>query len=228
VRTHRRLSVSCVFVGAAALLLAACASSGERQVNKADYKLDASSDRGGVIFGWRIVNPDARAIFYNLVWTCYDPATKLVCPDRDPNSEKNAFGVPQRLNLWGAVRRPDFAAPDTLSATAYQVFMMPPGTYVLRSLTEGLPQPYLPPFLFTPLDSDWVYRFVPAGGLATAGSGPRFKVEAGKMIYVGDLTFDMKTVREGPRVDRNEAGARAAVAEYPNIKVPLRPATSPD
>jgi hypothetical protein len=214
-----------LFVAACAILLVASCAGQRPPPDKLVYKLDASSNMGGVMFGWRIANPDPRAIFYNVVWTCYDAATKVVCPERDPNSEKNMFGVPQRLNLWGAVRRPDFAAPETLSTMTYQVFMMRPGTYILSRLGEGLPQTYA---FGVSLDNDTSYRFAPAGGVANQ-SVPRFKVEPGKMIYVGDLTFDMKTIRQGPpTVDKNEAEARAALAEYPNITVPMQPATVPE
>lgn len=208
--------------------LVSCAATERRPPNKANYKLDASSSVGGVIFGWRIANPSANAIFYNVVWTCYDRATGIVCPARDPNSEKNAFGVPQRLNLWGVTRRPGFASPGSLSTMTYHVLLMPPGEYVLSYLTESLPQPYLPPTFRITLDNDSVSRFAEPGGTISSSTAPRFTVRSGTMIYAGDLTFDMKGAHVEPRIERNEAAARAALAEYPNIAAELRALASPN
>lgn len=85
------------------LTLSSCATPERRAPEKADYQLDASSPRGGVVYGFAIEKPLQAATFYNLVWTCYDPTTRAICPERNPNSERNLFGVPQRLN-WGALQ----------------------------------------------------------------------------------------------------------------------------
>lgn len=211
----------CVFVSLA-LALSSCASPERRAPEKADYQLDASTPRGGIIYGFAIERPLQSATHYSLVWTCYDPATRAICPERDPNSERNLFGVPQRLNWWGnSINVGLFESQEPLKQMRYVVRIMPPGHYILDQFTTNDLSPNPTPTNIYARGRTLVSPFIDRKKTTADTNAPRFTLERGQLLYLGDFAIDASQLPIGVRLTHNETAARAALAEYPNIKVEM-------
>ena len=106
------------------------------------------------------------------------------------------------------------------SRMQYKLISVPPGRYSLKSMSYQAgrntitssfvdPRPARGPFVFSPIG--------PGGRVRDPSK--TFVVNAGEIVYAGDLNFYFIPQVMNPRlaVSRNDAAARASLATYPNV-----------
>ena len=114
-----------------------------------------------------------------------------------------------------------FGHSEKLYKPFHRIFLVKPGSYVLKQINwrfgRGLFQ--------TPLIADkksggrsenYTAGYYPDGG--PIGDAPRFRVGPGEIVYVGNWVMCADTPKGKIAVTRHPKLARAARAEYPNIK----------
>ena len=206
-----RLAVTGLIV----LLCAGCASPPPPPVDKSALRFDEGSPYAQLIAGFA-ADGAANAVNTSLWWTCHDPATGAICPERDPEGPKNAFGVSQRLLGFVLVKQRDSASAP-FETMEYRLYRLKPGDYILaeaRRVDAGIGG-----------SPTYLTRYVDRDRTSADTKAPRFRVEAGKLYYLGD--FRVNFSRNPPSFDHSldRASAEKFLATYPNVRAPLNPLT---
>lgn len=111
---------------------------------------------------------------------------------------------------------------EPLKQLRYVVLIMPPGHYILDQFIANDLSPNPTPTNLYARGRTLVSPFVDRRKTAADTNAPRFTLERGQLLYLGDFAVDASTLPIGIRITHNEAAARAALAEYPNIKVEMK------
>lgn len=114
-----------------------------------------------------------------------------------------------------------FGHSEKLYSPQHKIFMVRPGSYVLKQINWR----FGPGFFQTPLVADrkgggrsekYTAGYYPDGG--PIGNAPRFTVRPGEIVYVGNWVICADTTKGRITVTQHPRLARAALAEYTNIK----------
>jgi hypothetical protein len=113
----------------------------------------------------------------------------------------------------------------------YRLLAVPPGRYALNNFTYSTKRSgsAMTSFVSRNRRPRMTVMLISGRGEPVSHPDRYFQVDAGEIVYIGDLSFDADVIPARMSIGRNDAAAQAALAGYPDVRGPIvfRPALGP-